>query len=358
MSGTQPPPAPHANPEFVGHDGPQQTLLGAFESGRLPHAWLITGPRGVGKATLAYRFARVVLGGGGGAGLFGSRPEGLQVPADDPVFRRIAADSHRDLMTLKRRPDEQGKMPSVIGVQEARRVTGFFHMTAAEGGWRVVVVDPVEEMNLNAANALLKALEEPPDNALILLISHAPGRLLPTIRSRCCHLPLAALSEAVVLSLLARHAPELAETDAVALARLSEGSIGRALDLAAGGGLELYRDLLEVIAEVPALDAEATHRFGERLARGSDGAAFRTGMELLIWWLARLVRAGSLGDLPPEVVAGEGALMTRLLERRPLAHWLALWEKISRLFASAERANLDRKQVVVTAFLELEATAS
>ena len=292
--------APQANPALLGHGAAEATLLGAFDSGRLPHAWLITGPRGIGKATLAYRFARVVLGGAGEAGLFGDRPEGLAVAPDDPVFRRIAADGHCDLLTLKRRPDEKGKLPSVISVQEARKVSGFLHMTAGEGGWRVVVVDPVEEMNQNAANALLKSLEEPPDKALLLLVSHSPGSLLPTIRSRCCHLALTALSEAQVRELMAQHLPDLPAGDAEALARLAEGSIGRALALAAGGGLELYRDLLEVIGGLPAMDAERTHRFGDRLARGRDDAAFRTGMELFIWWLARLVRAGSLGALPAE----------------------------------------------------------
>ncbi len=349
---------PRANPDLKQQSAAEQVLLAAYQSGRLPHAWLLTGPRGIGKATLAFRFARFVLSGGGEGGLFGDQPQDLAVSPDDPVFRQVAAEGHGDLLTVMRRADDKGKIKSVIPVEEARKVTGFLHMTAASGGWRVVVVDPVEEMNASAANALLKALEEPPANALLLLISHAPGRLLPTIRSRCCHLALAPLPEEALIELLAQHSPDLTPTEAGALAVLAEGSIGRALDLAANGGLGLYQELVSVLGDLPALDVPRIHAFAERLGAGSDPSAFRTASELLIWWLARMIRAGSGGPLPPEILAGEEALMQRLLAACALAQWMALWEKISRLFARAEGANLDRKQVVVTAFLEMETLVS
>ncbi|MCH8998361.1 MAG: DNA polymerase III subunit delta', partial [Proteobacteria bacterium] len=185
-----------------------------------------------------------------------------------------------------------------------------------------------------------------------------PGGLRPTIRSRCCHLALGPLAEDTVSDLLARHAPALGETDRAALARLGEGSIGRALDLAAGGGLELYREMIALLADLPELDVPRAHAFGDRLARGRDGATFRTGMELLIWWLARLVRGGAEGRLPPEVVPGEARVMARLLEGRGLARWLGLWEKTARRFAGAERVNLDRKQVAITTLLDFQAAAS
>ncbi|MGF1608788.1 MAG: DNA polymerase III subunit delta' [Kiloniellales bacterium] len=371
------PPAPRANPRLLGHADAERLLLRAQRSGRLPHAWLICGPRGIGKATLAFRFARFVLAGGPGTkgnaapmeegGLFGGLPapqrDDLWTDPESAVFRRIAAGAHGDLMTVERGVNlRSGKPRSEITVDEVRPVRDFLHMTAAEGGWRIVVVDSADEMNPNAANALLKVLEEPPARALLLLVSHQPGRLVPTIRSRCCRLALEPLPEATVLTLLADYAPELAEDERAALARLAEGSIGRALDLAAEGGLALYGEIVALLQDLPRLDVTRLHALAERLAKGGQrddgGTAFRTGGELLVWWLARLIRAGSQGALPPEVVAGEAALIDRLLRRRGLAQWLALWDKVARLFARAESANLDRKQVVITAFLELEALAA
>ncbi len=352
-------PPPRANGALLGQGAAETTLLEAFRSGRLPHAWLLTGPRGVGKATLAYRFARFLLaGGGGGGGLFGEEPSDLALDLADEVFRRVASGGHPDLLSVERMLDEKsGKLRREIVVKDVRSVGSFLHKTAGEGGWRIVVIDSADEMNLTAANAVLKVLEEPPRQALLLLVSHAPGRLLPTIRSRCCALPVPALQEPEVVELLGRYAPDLAPDAAEALARLAEGSIGRALDLAADGGLELYRELIELLSGLPRLDVARVHALGDRLGRG-DGQAFRTGTELLSWWLARVIRSAAGGAQPSEVVAGEGALTARLLHGRDLAQWLTLWEKLSHLFARAEGANLDRKQVVVTAFLELEALAA
>jgi DNA polymerase-3 subunit delta' len=291
--------------------------------------------------------------------LFGGPPESLALDPADPVFQRVAAGGHMDLRHLKRGiHPKTGKPRTEIVVDDVRLANDFLHKTSAEGGWRVVVVDPADDLNLSAANALLKSLEEPPAAAVLLLVGHAPGRLLPTIRSRCCHLALGPLAEDRVVELLARHAPELEETDRAALARLAEGSIGRALDLAAGGGLELYREMIALVAGLPALDVPRAHAFGDRLARGRDGAAFRTGMELMIWWLARLARAAAEGRTPPEVVPGEAETMARLIAGGGLARWPGLWEKTLHRFAGAESVNLDRKQVVITTLLDVQAAAA
>jgi DNA polymerase III subunit delta' len=362
------PPSPEGNPDLRGHDAADETLLRAFQSGRLPHAWLITGPRGIGKATLAYRCARFILAQDGQGqdqgqeqGLFGaaSPPDSLYLDPAHPVFRRVASGGHADLRVLTRGVDEKtGKPRSEIPVRDIRRLGDFLHMTASEGGWRTVIVDPVDELNRSAANALLKVLEEPPANALLLLVCHAPGNVPATIRSRCCHLPLSPLPEAVVAELLAAYAPGVAADDRAALARLAEGSIGHALDLAAGGGLALYRDMVRVMDDLPRLDAARLHAFGERLAKDRDGTSFRTGMELLSWWLARMIKGGATGHLPAEIVAGEGGAMERLLARRPLAQWVPVWEKTARCLSRTETANLDRKQAVIATFLDIEAFAS
>lgn len=359
-------PEPAANPDLLGHEAAEATLLQALGSSRLPHAWLISGPRGIGKATFAYRFARYLLSGGGvgqGANLFGEAPASLRTDPADPVFQQIVAQGHPDLRSLRRGINQKTGRPSKdIVVADVRAVGSFLRRTAAEGGWRIVIVDSIDDANASASNALLKMLEEPPPDALLLLVSHAPGSLLPTIHSRCCRLALGPLPDETVLTLLGRYAPGLSAADATGLVRLAEGSIGRALTLAEGGGLELYRELVEILDGLPRLDVPRVHALADRLARDAEGAAFRTGMELLAWWVARLVRGGAANEAPAEVVAGEGALRERLVgrppDRRALARWLLLWEKITGLLARSEGINLDRKQVVITALLEFEAAAS
>ena len=358
---TDDPPSPRANPRFQGHDGAERILLDAFGSGRLPHAWLISGPRGVGKATLSFRFARYVLARGGVAdagGLFGDEvvpAESLHLDAGDPVFRRIAAAGHADLLTAERQIGENGKRRTEIVVDDVRAIGAFLRLTPAEGGWRVVVVDSADDMNRHAANALLKVLEEPSPNALLLLVSHNPGRLLATIRSRCRRLTLKPLGDDQVTELLNLYRPDLEAEDARDLARLGEGSIGRALALANEGGLELYRDLMGVVESLPVVDVAALHALGDRLARPGAEDAFRTATQILQWWLGRLILIGAQAAAPAD--GGERERMERLLAGRGLDPWLEVWEKTTRLLARAEGANLDPKQVVLNVFLALENAA-
>ncbi len=352
-------PIPRENPDLVGHAEAERALLGAWASGRLPHAWLIAGPRGIGKATLAYRFARFVLSGGGDGGLFGDGPESLHTDPESGVFRRVASGGHADFLSVERGVAERtGRLRSEIVVDDARAVASFLHLTPAEGGWRVVVVDSADEMNRNAANAVLKIVEEPPPRALVLLVSHAPARLLPTLRSRCRKLPLTPLSEAQVVEILAPRRPDLGPGERLALARIAEGSAGRALALAESGGLALYDEMMGLLSTLPSLDVPALHAFGDKLARRDAEAAYRVVTELLEWWLARMVRAGA-GQGADEMMPGDGSaeLVARLAPGRQLDRWAELWENTSALFRRAESARLDRKQVMLNAFLALESTA-
>jgi DNA polymerase-3 subunit delta' len=331
---------PRANPDLIGHEEAEQALLAAWSSSRMPHAWLIAGPRGIGKATLAYRFARFILAGGGGGGLFGGPPGSLTVGADDPVFRRIAAGGHADVVTLAPgmiHPDT-GKETQEIVVAQVRQAIEFLLKTSAEGGWRVLIVDEAEAMNRNAANALLKVLEEPPPQCLILLVSHSPGRLLPTIRSRCRLLTLRTLTDAQVAALLERHRPDLAEKERVALVGLGQGSIGRAIELADRGGVALADDLNALLDRLPALSIADAHALAEQVGRAGDDAAasFRVILELLDDWIARRLRA------------------------RP-AHaeaWFAAAERVRRLGSATEGLNLDRKLALLAAVLAIQRAAA
>ena len=335
---------PRANPRLIGHAAAERQLLEAWASGRLHHGWLLSGPRGIGKATLVYRFARFLLANGsGGEALF--RPRDLAVPTDHPVFARVASGGHPDLFTLARSLDDRGRFQTVINVDNARRLGEFFALTAGEGGWRVAVIDGAEEMNPNAANAILKILEEPPKRAVLLLVSHAPGRLLPTIRSRVRQLVLRPLDDASVAQLVRESFPDLPPAAAGELATLAAGSPGRAMRLAAQGGLELNQELGRVLAVMPELDIPALHALADRAARGEQGQqAFAVLAELIGHWLARLIR-------------GEDPELAALRDRANLDQWFAVWEKVSALFARADGANLDRKQVLLNAVLAVQRAA-
>lgn len=349
-------PAPRANPYLIGHAEAEAALFAGWQSGRLPHGWLIAGPRGIGKATLAFRFARFLLAqGAGGGGLFGAAPTDLAVDPENAAARLVTSGGHADLLTIERSYDhEKKRLRGEIVVEDVRELGGFLHLTPGFGGWRIVVVDSADEMNRNAANAVLKLLEEPPRQALLLLVSHAPGRLLPTIRSRCRRLPLGPLGEADVASLLRRYRPGLAEPEIALLVKLAAGSIGRAIELSDETGLGLCRDVSQLLQTLPALDLPAMHGLADRFARASGADAFRSAGEFVTGWLARLAHAAATGDAPAELVPGEGAHMRRLLAGPRLDQWVALWEKVTRLLAGAEQADLDRRQVWIGALTAIE----
>jgi DNA polymerase-3 subunit delta' len=201
-------------------------------------------------------------------------------------------------------------------------------------------------------------LEEPPARALLLLVCHAPGRLLATIRSRCCRMPLKRLADDAVTGLLARLRPDMVEADREAVAGLAEGSPGRALALADGDGLALYRELVGLLARLPRPPAAALHAFGDRLARNGAEEQFRTATELTAWWIGRMARSGARGrGEPVAVVPEEVGCGDRLLAAAGVDRWMEVWEKIIRLSDRTDRLNLDRKQVVLNMFHELGETA-
>lgn len=346
--------APRANPRLFGHGAAEATLARAFANGSLHHAWLLTGPRGVGKATLAYRFARHVLAGEP------SRDGSLGMAPDRPVFRRVAAAGHADLATVERTADPRRKTDRVrnrIVVDDARALRDFFSLKAAEGGWRVAVIDAADEMNDNAANAVLKIVEEPPPRALLLLVAHVPGLVPATLRSRCRRLALSPLAPEDVAQVVAAARPDLPESDRALLAALSDGAPGTALALADEGGLDIYRETIALIATAPGIDTQALHAFADKLARRGAESSFRAAMQLFARWIARLAVSAARGEAPAGQLPGEEEAAQRLLATPGPDRWAALWEKIGELAAGAERVNLDRKQVILSLFLSLDAAA-
>jgi DNA polymerase-3 subunit delta' len=327
------PPEPEANPYLFGHDAAEATLAEAARAGRLHHGWLLHGPPGVGKATLAFRFARWLLAGAPSLG--GASP--LAIPEGHPVMRRIIAGGHADLRVLRRTMNSRtDKMRGEIVVDDVRAAAAFMRLTPAEGGWRVLIIDRADDLNTNAANALLKLLEEPPPRAVLLLISDAPGRLLPTLRSRCRRLALAPLEPRSMRAALDFLLPAVAAPAREQLGVLAEGAPGRALFLADGEGLRLAQLVDEVLAALPSLSERRAYAVADQLGRGET--AFTTFMELLRKGLATAVRDAARGGPAPRFVAARG-----------YADWSAAWGEIGRIQAETEGLNLEKRVAVAQA---------
>ena len=321
---------------LIGHEEAEATLLRAIASGRMPHAWLIAGPRGVGKATLAFRLARFLLA--HGADVDAAAPlQSLAVDPETTAARRIAAGSHPGLLAIER-PflNDKNTETQDLNIHQARRVGPFLHKTAADGDWRVVIVDEADALNVNSANAVLKIIEEPPDRTLVMLLAERPGALLPTIRSRCRRLTLNPLSEDGLADTLRADDPRLGPADAIALARLSDGCLGRALRLKAAGGLDLQAGVDGVFADLPGLDLSAVHGLADAVAAKGAEERFDLLRGIVETRLADAARAAAL----------QGG-------RHGLERWFPVWEKTRALFARAIAANLDRKQVVIQVFEEI-----
>jgi DNA polymerase-3 subunit delta' len=321
---------PRETYELIGQDVALSAVSRAVRTGMLPPAWLITGPQGTGKATLAYRIARYLL-------RYGANQEGapdLSVAPNDVVSRQIEAGTHPGLLVLRRQVNEKtGRLKSVLEVDEIRKLGGFFGMTSGARGWRVAIVDSADEMNDNAANALLKILEEPPSRGLLMLVSHAPGRLLPTIRSRCRRLSLKPLDAHDLSMALARLLPETSKEDRAILASLSEGSLGLALRLSGEEGLTLAREADALLQQgdpgAPALIALA-----DRIGRNEETALQFS--QFLIRAVSRRIRE--------RAAQGKGD-----------RHAVEAYERLAGLAARAQGLHMDPRQTIIASAMTIRA---
>jgi DNA polymerase III subunit delta' len=333
---------PRETTALFGHREAEQALLNAYRSGRIPHAWLIGGAQGIGKATLAYRMARFVLAHRDALADDVQRAETLQIDPSDPVARHVAAGAHGGLLTLERSLNDKGVMRTVITVDETRETISFFGSTAAVEGWRICVVDTVDELNPNAANALLKVLEEPPRQSLFLLISHAPARILPTIQSRCRKLALRPLATEDVIRAAAQAANRSTDDPALTeAAAAADGSVARALTLLGGDAIKLHQRTAALLDTLPQVDPRELHALGDALG-GSDRVALAAFIDSIDRWVSQRLRADD---------ANANANLPRL------ARLAEVWEKINRAARDTEAYNLERKPLVFSVFgLLAEAT--
>jgi DNA polymerase-3 subunit delta' len=328
-------PHPRETTDLFGHREAESALLNAYRSGRIPHAWLIGGAQGIGKATLAYRMARFVLAHRDPRTTTVQHAETLWVDPNDPVARHVASGAHGGLLALERTVNDKGVLRTVITVDETRETISFFGSTAAVEGWRVCIVDTVDELNPNAANALLKILEEPPQQSLFLLLSHAPARVLATIQSRCRKLPLRPLATDDVIRAASQATSRAQDDPALAeAASASEGSVARALMLLGGDALKLHQRTAALLATLPGVDPRELHALGDALGI-SDRVALAAFVDSVDRWVAERLHADE---------ANANANLPRL------ARLAEVWEKIVRAARDTESYNLERKPLVFSVF--------
>ena len=324
---------PRENLRLFGHEAAERILLDAYRSGRMHHAWLITGPEGIGKATLAFRIARFILANPDPSQMSIAAADNLSVDAPEGLIGKIAHGVHPNILHLQRPWDEKTKRyKTEISVDTVRRIVPFLGTTAGEGGWRIVLVDPADEMNRNAANALLKALEEPPDRTLFVLVSQTPGRLLATIRSRCRTLPLRPLGMSDLNAALGQIDPDFSPGDQGRLiSHLAEGSPKRALELSGHNAETLYGELITALKTCEPL---AFHSLADKCADPRGGALGQL-LDLYAGYLHRRVK----GEAEPDSSHKPPLL--------PLVTWAELWEKAARSASDVDIYNLDRKAFVL-----------
>jgi DNA polymerase-3 subunit delta' len=340
-------PHPRETAALFGQAEAEARFLDAAATGRLHHAWALTGPKGVGKATLAWRIARHLIAGG----------DTLDMAPDHPVFRQVAALGCPQLFLCRRPWDDKGeRLRTAITVDEVRALKAFFQLSAAEGGRRVAIVDAADELNTAAANALLKILEEPPQGAVLLLVSHRPAALLPTLRSRCRELRCRPLAPEPLAQAIAAAGAAPDPADAAALAALAGGSVGAAFELVAGDGLARYAELVELIATAP-LDRRRMIALAEA-ASGRDAALrYALTLDLVRLALTRLALAGAAGVAP--VSEAEARLHARLAATPGQGRlWASLVPELVGRAAHARAVNLDPAQVILDTLLQIDAAAA
>ncbi|RFC66235.1 DNA polymerase III subunit delta' [Fulvimarina endophytica] len=319
---------PKARMTLVGQDAAFDAFESSRETGRLHHAWLLQGPRGVGKASAAFAFSRLLLG-----AKAERSGDGIAFDGQDPVCRQIATDAHPGLIHITRAAQDKGTgFRGQITVDEVRRLARFFHATGNRNSYRIAIIDPADDMNRNAANALLKLLEEPPSRTVFFIVNHAPGRLLPTIRSRCRFLRFESLQPHDLLTAMRNAKPNAVPEDATLLVEKAEGSVRRALQIAEYGGVEILNTLIPLLsADRPEWNAMGS--IADQLSMRGREASYDLAIEAITSSIAKA----------SENAVGEGAFAKA-------AELSLLWQNEKSRIVEAMAYNLDRKQVLLTLY--------
>ena len=350
---------PKDNPLCLGHHIQEEGILKLYNADKMPHALIFAGAEGIGKLTFAYRTARFLLAQDitdpNQDALFGpAEPEPastMEIAPDHPTFRRIAAGGHSDFKIVDRLYDDaKGRKKDSVEVAEIRKVAPFLRMTAAEGGWRVVIINDADTMNRSSQNAILKILEEPPDNTLLILAAHRLGALIPTIRSRARVINFQPLSLEDFQVLLQRQGHHLGQSELQALYTLSESSIGRALDLIDQGGLDVMGKVITMFEDYPEWKYSQIHVVAEDLARPNNSHGFMMFQNVMLWIARQLTIAKARGRNLPSGPLSSLDLFDTVIQNSSLEGLMRLCDILQDHFETVNRGNLEKRQAVLKAF--------
>ena len=358
-------PHPKVTEKLFGHQFAEQEFINCFKSNKLHHGWLITGAKGIGKATFAWQMAKFLLTqpipSTEPKGLFGNSDENhdndLGENLKKAMIARILAESEPRLVVIRKSFDEKRKtFRSSIRVDEVRHLKTFFSLSASDGGGRVAIIDCVEDMNINAANALLKTLEEPPKDTVFLLVSHNPQSLLPTIKSRCRELRLRNLTESDLKSALKQMNLTIPENDTKIHSLLGSGSVGNSIRLLEHDGAGLYRTLLSFLNQLPNLNGFELEKFIGTFSGNKNRSRLELFIELLNMVIARLAKAGIMGySSADKILEEEKEIFTKLCQNRITAKkWAELAQTQSENLKHGLAVNLDPSSLILDTFFRIE----
>lgn len=351
--------APRLMSECHGHDNVESQLCELISSEHLPHALIFAGPEGIGKSTMAFRMARFLLKKGivedSGGGLFGEAlpvtepPRSLDIDINDQVFRMVASAGHPDLLTVEREYDEKkGRFKGAVGIDPVRRIAPFMRRTASFGGWRVAIIDDADTMTNEAQNAILKILEEPPAHALLIVVCHRPGMMIPTIRSRCRMINFTSLDIAAFSKILRLNDASLREPDILTLHAITGGSAGQALRLLEEGGLEVIYKVSGLLGQWPTWDWPQIHGLADNLSKPGQEDSYKSFTEILMWAAESLLKARVKQEALPASLAQEQVVS--LANYYSVEVWLDIISSLKQHFATADISNLDKRQAILGAF--------
>lgn len=330
---------PRYNPDFFGHENAVELIENILDTGRIPQSWLICGQKGIGKSTLAYRFAKSLF-------------SGLKTLSSDetsPAVARIVGGSHSDLLVIE--PDED-KASNEISVEQIRKISGFLRLTASETKYRMVIIDSADNMNNAAANALLKLLEEPPAKSIFLLISHCPGRLLATIKSRCRNLNLNELSDFHASNILQTAISDITPQENDKLTYLSGGSPGVAIELYYNNGVAIYEKITAVLNTIPHINNIRVQELADIVNKQGDKISWQIMTYLFDTILMRIIKAAVSNSSYKILSLDEKEIYTKLLHTKTIEDCLNIREKANSLIADTSRIHLDKRAVITSIFRE------
>jgi len=331
---------PRSNQELYGHEDIESKILNDFNQGRLPHAIALCGASGIGKATLAYRIAKFLLS----RKSDDNKADSLFVPNSNPSVKRVLSKGHADLMVIEREYDEKkGRYKNDISVESIRKIHPFLSKTAAEGGWRVVIIDGAEALNRSSQNAILKVLEEAPSKTVIILTTSQPGSFLPTIKSRCRMINMLSLSNDIINKLIDTKLPNLNEAEKTAIVKISDGSIGAAIDFYNNDGAGLYNEIMSIIAQLPDINLLSLYQLSEKFQKPNTETLYEIAFNILLKFCEEISRNQARGYANDFEVPNY-----------PKDHFLNAWENISKVKRQIENFNLDKQQGIIKAFMAMQ----